>query len=452
MTTRYNIDINARANTAQATSRVKQLDQGVQGLSRGVRGTFAPFIGGAVFGGLFGSALLGLALSGSAAGDAMDRLQAIFADLLGRVLEPLIPRLYQLLDWFVALPESVQTAIAVIGLLVIGLGLLGSLFGGMGALILAAIGTGGLAAMGPVGWIIIGVIAALVLIIAIWCGWLEMLPTCVKIAIASFFPLGTAIIGLSWLLHNVLIPAWNAVTSWLTGEGDDALTTHNGALLAVGVHYQWLGRIILAAWNGIKQVTAATINYIIQNPFQWLISGIGWIQESLFGFGRGWVNTWNWLVTFLTSAVNRIKDTGVSVFSSFWSTAVGIFRTGANIVYNIIDAIGDYLSSIKISLPSFKVSWTTGRFGIPIPRISVVGSFGFSHNTGVFDRDYTQGPFSTAPSGGTAGPGGPGGGGGGGGVIFNFNGPVIGDEASLKEVLIRALQDPSVTARIGGAA
>ena len=106
----------------ESERRLNRVQGGVSRLGKSVKGLGLPLLGGGLLVGLLGGSLLGLALSSGAASNALFRIRDSLTQMLNTALEPILPKLYQFLEWFDALPQGQQQLIllGVAALLAIG--------------------------------------------------------------------------------------------------------------------------------------------------------------------------------------------------------------------------------------------------------------------------------------------------------------------------------------------
>ncbi|MFG1873395.1 hypothetical protein ACGFIV_00980 [Sphaerisporangium sp. NPDC049003] len=145
-------------------------------------------------------------------------------------------------------------------------------------------------AMGPIGWIIVAVVALVALIVANW--------DTIKNAIAAAW---------EWVKEKT-VAVWNAITAWFSGFWAALKSTFQS-------HVDWVKNLISRVWAAIQQTNATIWNAI----------------KSFF------TGLWNGIKSIFTGAVDKVKSvisgawTAVKTATKLaWDTVTGLLSTAWN--------------------------------------------------------------------------------------------------------------------------
>lgn len=162
-----------------------------------------------------------------------------------------------------------------------------------------------LIAMGPIGWIIIAIVALAALIIANW--------DRIK----------------AWT-----IAAWTAIVAWVKSAWSSIKS-------AVAAAANWVATKVSAIWNSIKAKTSAVWNSI-KSFLSAAWSGI----KSLVSAGI------NFVLRIVTSVMNRVRSFWTSVWngvkstaSSIWNGIKSLIRAGINAVLSVVTSVMNNIRS-----------------------------------------------------------------------------------------------------------
>lgn len=175
-------------------------------------------------------------------------------------------------------------------------------------------------AMGPIGWIIIAVVALGVLI---WKNWDKIK---------------------AWT-----IAAWTAVVAWLKQAWVNIKA-------AVGSAVSWVGARISAVWNGIKSATSAIWNGI-KSVISSVWNGIRSAISTAVSFVRGVISRgFSLIVTVVRTYVNLWK----SVITTVWSGIKSVVSAGVNFVRSTISRVFNAVKSfVTTSVNGWKSAIST---------------------------------------------------------------------------------------------
>ena len=246
-------------------------------------------------------------------GGALEKLKSsldVAGYSLGSALAPTISKvgdaIQKAVDWFNALPPSMQTTIATVGLIAAALGPVlaigGRLISGIGKLMTLApsivnafsLVKGAFSALGgiftalsPTVLIVIGVIAALVAVgVLLYKNWDTIKEKAQEV--------------------------WEAVT-----------TAWNNMVTAISGAMKTIGSTVSSAWDAIK----------------------GAISNALSTISNTVTTVWNSISSFITTVVNAVRTT----ISSVWSTIAGTVSTIWN---NVVSAVNSAFSPVKEKVSS----------------------------------------------------------------------------------------------------
>jgi hypothetical protein len=318
------------------------------------------------YGGNAAAAATGLAGALDTLGEKWYDLQVVLGDNVATVIQPLVNGLTWLVDMIVKLPEPVQTAIVVLGGLVIALGALGGIvavagpiISGIGAIIGLFTGSGGLIA--AISSIIAaisgggGLLAAIAAVFTGPVGWIAL-------AVAA----GVAI----YAFRDQIAAAFKVIGDVIKGAAEFFYNSYVKPVITAG---DLVVRGLKSAFDSLAS--------ILTNPFKTAVESI----KNLFRSVR---DTAGNLVSGLKSAFSSL----VSILSSPFKTAVesikNLFRSLLNFVasginkatsgirtlisnYNSIPLLPDVPNIPTVSVPAFAAGGVVSQ-----PTLAMVGEAG----------------------------------------------------------------------------
>lgn len=211
-----------------------------------------------------------------------------------------------------------------------------------------------LLAMGPIGWIIVAVVALVALIIANWdkvkeytliawnaiktalltvWGW-------IKTAVTTYFNLyKTIIMTVFNAVKSFVTSVWNGIkTALLTVWGwiKTAITTYFNTYRAIiTAVFNAVKAVVTAVWNGIKSAISAAVNWIRDS-----------ISKAMSAIRSGWSSAWNGMKSVVSSVWGGIKSavaSAVGFISSKIEWIMGKINAVKNAASNIAGAAGNFL-------------------------------------------------------------------------------------------------------------
>lgn len=318
------------------------------------------------------------------------------AIVLGGILLALIPNIIALATFFSGLGGTIMKVLPFFGklgttLLNIGAKILPRLLPMIGTIIdvvsnMAAaflrgafmIARSWLIAMGPIGWIIIAVVALAALIYVYWdqikAATIAAWTATVKFLVAAwdfiktyamnkFNSLVTLLTTIWEFVKTAAIAAWNFITTYLSQKWNSILSTATAI-------FNGIKAFLVAVWNGIKSGISAAVSAIVSfvtNGWNRLKSTTSSVYNAVKSFI---VNAWNSILSTTSSVVSNILSTVRSKFESLknavsekmtaakqkivdiWNQAkaflegIDLYSIGVNIIQGLINGIGSMASAV----------------------------------------------------------------------------------------------------------
>lgn len=191
---------------------------------------------------------------------------------------------------------------------------------------------------------------------------------------------------------------WTNLTNFLAGVWEGIKTTAVNAWTTIANFFrEWWGTILLGIltggigliiltivhnWDRIKELTQeawesikTTIADWIQNAYDTvvgIITGLpGWLAQTwnniVTAAGAAWQNFKQTVTTLVTDAANGI----INGLDKAWDWIRNIPSQAISWGKNIMTSLVQGIASVKIPLPTFKLTWKKGPMGIDIPSLDV---------------------------------------------------------------------------------
>ena len=243
------------------------------------------------------------------------------------ILGPVVGKLTSLIGIVKTIAPAVKMIAGPLGKLGVAMAKLGVQALLMGARMLA----GWLMGMGPIGWIILAVIALVALIILYW----DQIVAAITIA-------------WEWV-KQATITAWNAVKEFLTGLWASILAGLTAA-------WEWIKSAISAAWNWIVNL------FMTYHPVGIIISH--WDQIKAFTAAVWtWIKNkvsalWNGMVAFISGGINKIKAFITNGFTAAKNIAIAAILGLHN---RVVATIARVISTVR-GIPG-KIRSALGNLG-----------------------------------------------------------------------------------------
>jgi hypothetical protein len=248
-------------------------------------------------------------------GAEMKNLALVFGETFIPVLRPVVGFLGSVLQAFQSLPGPVKTIIAAVTIFTVAIAGLAALLLPLIVTIATLVGTGALAAVAP---ILLGIVAAFVLVIAQ-----------VGIAIATFF-----------LFKDKVQIVFNAVLKTVTGTFDllkKAVVTLWGWF---GDRFKELTGFIKSLADGAVQILSG-IAGAIQNAFMAIPNMLRSAINAALSWAGGAVNSIIGLINGIIRGVNNLKLPGLPQFNEMSPVPIPQFATGAYVTGATTAVVGE---------------------------------------------------------------------------------------------------------------
>ena len=345
-------------------------------------------------------------------GGSLEKLKSsidVLVTSIGEALAPTIQKvtdfIQKLVDKFNALTPAQQETIVKIGLVIAAAGpllmMVGKLTSGIGKGLQAVsslgkgiltfvneaklgVGAGGkfaaaIAAIGPAGWIIIGVVAALsAAFVYLWntsdefrekvTGHWEKLKSRfqevgqkITDAINSLgFEFKDLAEVFDWLCNEVFAPLLDFLLGSVMDCIGDIIEVFGGVIeVIIGIIKGFRDGDWSMLWQGISDIAAGIINLLFE-PVQWLFHLFG---VELEDFDGDWGRLWTGIKEFFVNIWNAIKEFFVGIWTAIRDFFAGIWTAISATVTNVCTSIRDFFVGIWTGIRDFFAGIWDALFG-----------------------------------------------------------------------------------------
>lgn len=310
---------------------------------------------------------------------AMAEMGDAIAATLAPILEVLASLLQAIATWFSDLSEPVKQFIVIVGSLVAALGLVLPIFIALQAAAMA-MGTtimGMITAAAPIVGIILGVIAAIaLLVVGIQQLWQhhEGFRTAVTETWNAIYAFLSAIIQ---QISSFVMLIWGTLTTWWTENQQLILNAANTMWTAISTVIQTimtiLGPYLQASWENIKLIITTAwdiIKLVVETAINVVLGIIKAVMQIITGDWSGAWETIKQIVSTVWEAIKSLISIVLTVIAQFISNSWnGVKATITNAINGAKNAVSSAINAIK-NLFKFKIKWPH----IPLPHFSVSGS------------------------------------------------------------------------------
>ncbi|HGA2025804.1 TPA: phage tail tape measure protein [Streptococcus agalactiae] len=294
---------------------------------------------------------------------AMAEMGDAIAATLAPILEVLASLLQAIATWFSDLSEPVKQFIVIVGSLVAALGLVLPIFIALQAAAMA-MGTtimGMITAAAPIVGIILGVIAAIaLLVVGIQQLWQhhEGFRTAVTETWNAIYAFLSAIIQ---QISSFVMLIWGTLTTWWTENQQLILNAANTMWTAISTVIQTimtiLGPYLQASWENIKLIITTAwdiIKLVVETAINVVLGIIKAVMQIITGDWSGAWETIKSLISivltviaqFISNSWNGIKGTMTNLLNSIKSVVSNVWNGIKSTISSILSSIGSTVSSI----------------------------------------------------------------------------------------------------------
>ncbi|HGK5841807.1 TPA: phage tail tape measure protein [Streptococcus agalactiae] len=310
---------------------------------------------------------------------AMAEIGDAIAATLAPILEILASLLQAVATWFSGLSEPVKQFIVIVGSLVAALGLVLPIFIALQAATMA-MGTtimGVVTAAAPIVGIILGVIAAIALLVVgiqqLWQHHEGFRTAVTEIWNAIYAFLSVIIQQISSFVMSI----WGTLTTWWTENQQLILNAANTVWTAISTVIQTimtiLGPYLQASWENIKLIITTAwdiIKVVVETAINVVLGIIKAVMQIITGDWSGAWETIKQVVSTVWEAIKSLISIVLNAIAQFISNSWNGVKSTITIAINgAKNAVSSAINAIK-NLFNFKIKWPH----IPLPHFSVSGS------------------------------------------------------------------------------
>ncbi|MCK6365013.1 phage tail protein, partial [Streptococcus agalactiae] len=293
---------------------------------------------------------------------AMAEMGDAIAATLAPILEVLASLLQAIATWFSDLSEPVKQFIVIVGSLVAALGLVLPIFIALQAAAMA-MGTtimGMITAAAPIVGIILGVIAAIaLLVVGIQQLWQhhEGFRTAVTETWNAIYAFLSAIIQ---QISSFVMLIWGTLTTWWTENQQLILNAANTMWTAISTVIQTimtiLGPYLQASWENIKLIITTAwdiIKLVVETAINVVLGIIKAVMQIITGDWSGAWETIKQIVSTVWEAIKSLISIVLTVIAQFISNSWnGIKGTMTNLLNSIKSVVSNVWNGIKSTISS----------------------------------------------------------------------------------------------------
>lgn len=293
---------------------------------------------------------------------AMAEMGDAIAATLAPILEILASLLQAVATWFSGLSEPVKQFIVIVGSLVAALGLVLPIFIALQAAAMA-MGTtimGVVTAAAPIVGIILGVIAAIALLVVgiqqLWQHHEGFRTAVTEIWNAIYAFLSVIIQQISSFVMSI----WGTLTTWWTENQQLILNAANTVWTAISTVIQTimtiLGPYLQASWENIKLIITTAwdiIKVVVETAINVVLGIIEAVMQIITGDWSGAWETIKQVVSTVWEAIKSLISIVLSAIAQFISNSWnGIKGTMTNLLNSIKSVVSNVWNSIKSTISS----------------------------------------------------------------------------------------------------